>query len=194
MTRHLQWCHECKWCAAMTCWWVTSGSSDTVDVSCLLHADRGGGVGGGEGEANRTHRSVWVWQDTNGVMSGNGVQQWLIDRSHQGHLIAVFVLCMQTWGGANTTQRSIRTHDNKITRELGGHARHKVVPCLKFQANTPLHTYKDTTWKVYTLLYSISKSIHFWESSFFKESKKWLYFCGRGKSKNIMADQKFKFW
>ena len=29
---------------------------------------------------------------------------------------------------------------------------------------------------------------------FLQGIQKWLYFCGRGKSKNIMADQKLKFW
>ena len=28
---------------------------------------------------------------------------------------------------------------------------------------------------------------------FLQGIQKWLYFCGRGKSKNIMADQKLKF-
>ena len=29
---------------------------------------------------------------------------------------------------------------------------------------------------------------------FLQGIQKWLYFCGRGKSKNIMADQKLKYW
>ena len=29
---------------------------------------------------------------------------------------------------------------------------------------------------------------------FLQGIQKWLYFCGRDKSKNIMADQKLKFW
>ena len=29
---------------------------------------------------------------------------------------------------------------------------------------------------------------------FLQGIQKWIYFCGRGQSKNIMADQKLKFW
>ena len=54
------------------------------------------------------------------------------------------------------------------------------------------YAFAHLQWHSFKSVYPTIVKVYFFGKLFLQEIQKWLYFCGRGKSKNIMADQKLK--
>ena len=56
------------------------------------------------------------------------------------------------------------------------------------------YAFAHLQWHNLKSVHATIVKVYIFGKLFLQEIQKWLYICGRSKSKNIMADQKLKFW